>query len=210
MTQSNKKGYVRSTLETSPAKPKTLFLGSKPLGLQVLSTLAAIDPESLSAVVTFDDSDDARSCLQDFRDVSHELSLPLELLPKPSALDAVLARHEPRLVVVCGWYWLIAPETLAKVPEGWVGLHASLLPRYRGFAPLVWALLNGEREAGVSVFHLGDGVDTGDILAQRSFALDADATIADALRLAEGGFLEALREVWPALLAGTAARTPPR
>jgi methionyl-tRNA formyltransferase len=131
----------------------------------------------------------------------------MEVLIKPSGLGPLLERYRPDLVLVCGWYWKIPAETLAKVAGGFIGLHASLLPRYRGFAPLVWSLLNGEPEAGLSLFYLEDGLDTGDILVQKKFPLGPDATIAEALGLAESHSLTAIREVLPLLLAGRAPRT---
>ena len=187
---------------------KALFLGSKNLGLRLLMRMEALAPNALAAVATLDDSSDVRGCLPDFQSFCAGRGLALEVLTKAKELDAVLDRHQPDLVVVCGWYWKIAAETLAKVSGGFIGLHASLLPRYRGHAPLVWTLYNGDAEGGLSLFYLEPGLDTGDILAQRKFALGPDATIAEALALAETHAAEALEETYPLLLAGNAPRRP--
>ncbi len=187
---------------------KVLFLGSKNLGLKLLMRMQALAPNALTAVATLDDTADGRSALPLFRSFCVDRSLPIEILAKAKELDAVLDRHQPDLVVVCGWDWKIAVESLAKAPGGFIGLHASLLPRYRGHAPLVWTLYNGDPEGGLSLFYLEPGLDTGDILAQKKFPLGPDATIAEALALAESHAEAALEETYPLLLAGRAPRRP--
>ena len=74
---------------------------------------------------------------------------------------------------------------LNKVPNGLIGLHASLLPQYRGFAPLVWAVINGEIKTGISLFYLSDGVDTGDIIDQGELTIGDNYTIATLLNKVE-------------------------
>jgi methionyl-tRNA formyltransferase len=187
---------------------KVLFLGSKNLGLKLLMRMADLAPSALVAIATLDDTADARGCLPDFRAFTDTRKVPLEVLSKGKDLDAVLDRHRPDLVVVCGWYWKIPAELLAKVPGGFVGLHASLLPRYRGHAPLVWTLYNGDSEGGLSLFYLEPGLDTGDILAQKKFPLGPEATIAEALALAESHAEEALQDTYRLLLEGRAPRRP--
>jgi methionyl-tRNA formyltransferase len=119
-----------------------------------------------------------------------------------------LAALGPDLLVVVGWYYMIPRRMRELAPRGCVGIHASLLPRYRGGAPLVWAMINGEMEAGVTMFHLSDGVDDGDIVGQRRFAIEPRDTIADLLEKAERASLELTEELVPAFAAGTAPRLP--
>lgn len=183
-----------------PGPAPLLFLGSKPLGLRLLEALAEGAGDRLAAVATCDDGADPRGCLPAFRSFAAARSLPLDVLG-PKALGPWLARWRPYSVLVCGWYWKIPPAILSQAPGGFLGLHASLLPRYRGNAPLVWALLNGEPEAGVSLFRMEEGLDTGDLLAQEAFPLGADDTIADALAKAESASLRALDLALPDLLA---------
>ena len=75
------------------------------------------------------------------------------------------------------------------VPFGFVGIHASLLPAYRGHAPLVWAMINGERETGYSVFKLDDGVDIGDILYSEKIRIEEEDYINDVLEKVENSVL---------------------
>lgn len=182
--------------------PSLLFMGSKPLGLAVAREIAVSAPGALAALCTCDDTADARSCLPDFQAFARDSGLPLETLAKPSGLEALLDRIRPQAVIVCGWYWKISATALAKVPVGFLGVHASLLPRYRGSAPLVWAILNGEAETGVSLFRMEADLDTGGLAAQERFPIGPDDTIADALAKAETAILKALRGVLPGLISG--------
>ena len=80
------------------------------------------------------------------------------------------------LFLFSGWYYMVNSKirNLAKY-GAWV-VHASLLPKYAGGAPLVWAIMNGEGEAGVSLFKLDSGVDNEDIIAQKKFEIaDSDS-----------------------------------
>ena len=69
----------------------------------------------------------------------------------------------------------ILPKEIIKIPiHGAVNLHVSLLPKYRGAAPIQWALMNGDKETGVTIFQISEKVDTGDILAQEKFPIYDD------------------------------------
>jgi methionyl-tRNA formyltransferase len=92
--------------------------------------------------------------------------------------------------LVAGWYWIIKPALLRTVPAGFLGLHQSLLPKYRGSAPLVWAALRGEEQTGVSLFYFDEGIDTGDIVDQVSFTVAPQETITDVLTKAESAAVE--------------------
>ena len=95
------------------------------------------------------------------------------LLPaRRGTIAPLLASVEPDLVVCMGFPWRIPPDALAVPRLGWLNGHPSLLPRHRGPMPIAWAIRAGEDEIGVT-FHLMDAeLDTGPILAQRSFPLD--------------------------------------
>ena len=114
----------------------------------------------------------------------------------------------PELIVVAA-YGRILPEDLLTIPPyGSINVHSSLLPKYRGAAPINWAILNGETETGVSIMYMAKELDAGDIILQRATSIGAgeDAQALTA-RLAELG-AEALSQAVKALAAGTAGRTP--
>ena len=114
----------------------------------------------------------------------------------------------PELTVVAAYGKLLPEEILAVPPLGSINVHSSLLPRYRGAAPINWAILNGEQTTGVSIMYMAKALDAGDVILQKSTAIgpDEDAPALTA-RLAELG-AEALSETVAALAAGTATRTP--
>ena len=83
------------------------------------------------------------------------------------------------LFLVLGWYYMISKEIRSLAKYGAWGIHASLLPKYAGGAPLVWAMIYGEKKSGITLFRMEDGVDDGDIIAQKSFDIDFNDTIKD-------------------------------
>jgi methionyl-tRNA formyltransferase len=185
---------------------RVVFVGSKTLGAGVLKEIYRMAPESLCAVVTVDDREDGRCALADFVRFSKETGVPLHVLSRSTELWHVVAGYDPHLCLVVGWYWILKPEVLATASEGWLGIHASLLPRYRGGSPLVWALIDGEHETGASLFYFDEGIDTGDIVAQQRVDLGPDDTIADVLVRTEMLAIELVRNNYPRLLDGTAPR----
>lgn len=114
----------------------------------------------------------------------------------------------PELTVVAAYGKLLPEEILAVPPLGSINVHSSLLPKYRGAAPINWAILNGEKTTGVSIMYMAKALDAGDVILQKSTAIgpDEDAPALTA-RLAELG-AQALSETVAALAAGTATRTP--
>jgi methionyl-tRNA formyltransferase len=93
-----------------------------------------------------------------------------------------LASLQPELLVVCDYGEILRPETLATARLGGINLHGSLLPKYRGAAPVQWAILRGESETGNSIIHMTAGLDAGPILAQQRTPIDPDE---DAAQLEE-------------------------
>jgi methionyl-tRNA formyltransferase len=112
----------------------------------------------------------------------------------------------PDLMVVTGWTRLLSAELLSVPPRGVIGFHASLLPRYRGRAPVNWAILRGETVTGNTMMYLDAGTDTGDIIDQQTVPITPDDTCATVYaRVGEAG-AEMLRRHLPKLLDGTAPR----
>lgn len=108
-------------------------------------------------------------------------------------------RLAPDAVVIIA-YGQIIPARLIELPRlGWINLHASLLPKYRGAAPINWAIINGERRTGLTTIQIDAGLDTGPILQQQAHEIGADETAPElARRLAEAGaplMLETLRKL---------------
>ena len=125
----------------------------------------------------------------------------------PEVADALRATGADLGVVVA--YGKILPRAVLDVfPAGCVNVHASLLPAYRGAAPIQWSIIRGERETGVTIMKLDEGMDTGPmLLARREPIRDDDTAGSLAARLAELG-AEALTLALAQIEAGTAVATP--
>ena len=84
------------------------------------------------------------------------------------------------LILVLGWYYMVPESTRELTKYGAWGIHASLLPKYAGGAPLNWAIINGEKQTEVTLFRMEDGVDDGDIIAQKAFSIEYEDTMKEA------------------------------
>ncbi|RMG74376.1 MAG: methionyl-tRNA formyltransferase [Nitrospirae bacterium] len=94
----------------------------------------------------------------------------------------------PEFIIVVAYGKIIPPEILELPEKGCINLHASLLPRYRGAAPIQWAIINGERETGITTMLMDEGLDTGPVLLQKKEPIlmdDTTSTLSE--RLAEKG-----------------------
>ena len=117
---------------------------------------------------------------------------------KQGRLAALLSEHAPDVAVVAAYGRILPADALRAPRLGCVNVHASLLPLLRGAAPAQWAIARGYRETGVTLMQMDEGLDTGDILLQRSLLLEADQTAETLLpRLAALG-----AELLPLVLAG--------
>ena len=139
-----------------------------------------------------------------------ERGIPALSPPDVNSADSVAAIRDlsPDLIVVAAYGQILKPELLALPPQGCVNVHPSLLPRYRGAAPIPWAMANGDRVTGVTIIHMAKRMDAGDIILQERVNIEPEDT---------GGALhDKLAAVGAALLAkavdaiaqGRAARMP--
>jgi methionyl-tRNA formyltransferase len=122
-------------------------------------------------------------------------------------LDA-LSALKPELFVVVAFGHLLSPRLLKVPPLGAVNVHASLLPKFRGSAPIQWAIIEGERQTGVTTMMMDPGMDTGDVLLSEALPIEADDTAGSLQeRLSETGALLLLRTL-ERLAAGTLSPVP--
>jgi methionyl-tRNA formyltransferase len=127
---------------------------------------------------------------------------------KTDELPTALAAWRPDLAVVAAYGRILPARVLATPHLGCINVHASLLPAYRGAAPIQWAILNGDEETGVTIMRMNERMDEGDILLQRATPIGADETYgALQSRLATLG-AAALMETLDALYGGSLTATP--
>jgi methionyl-tRNA formyltransferase len=123
-------------------------------------------------------------------------------------VQQLLESLAPDAIVIIA-YGQIIPARLLPIPKlGWINLHASLLPKYRGAAPVNWAIVNGETKTGVTTMRIDAGMDTGDMLLQRELEIGPTETAPElATRMSELG-APLMAETLRGLAAGTIASQP--
>ena len=114
-----------------------------------------------------------------YRDWSYELYSKLKsydydvvYVDDKDFLDIAIKDLKPRMIFFIGWSWIVKQDIIDNYPC--ICLHPSPLPKYRGGSPIQHQIINGEKESAVTLFEMDGGIDTGDILYQKSFSLDGD------------------------------------
>jgi len=114
---------------------------------------------------------------------------------KTTSYTKIISDLKPDVILVLGWYYMV-PKSIRDIPKyGSWGIHASLLPNYAGGAPLVWAIINGEKKTGVTLFRMESGVDDGDIIYQVEFPIHDNDTIKEVYENATISSKQILNEV---------------
>ena len=107
---------------------------------------------------------------------SHDIPVYQPRTLRDGSSDALIEQLAPDIIVVVAYGCIIPPQLLHIAKYGCINLHVSLLPKYRGSAPIQWAVLNGDAETGVSIMQLDEGLDTGDVLMVEPVAIDPEET----------------------------------
>lgn len=156
--------------EQHPSKLRLVMMGTGPFAVPLFRALFGTR-HTVAALVTqpVRASRAGRASINPMREVAHEHGTPVL---DPESVNTDPARVElrglsPDLFVVADYGQILSAETLSVARLGGVNLHGSLLPKYRGAAPINWALYHGETETGVTVIHMTPRVDAGPTLAQR-------------------------------------------
>ncbi|MGQ0721430.1 MAG: methionyl-tRNA formyltransferase [Candidatus Eiseniibacteriota bacterium] len=185
---------------------RVVFLGSQEIGARCLEIVLHAGHDVVG-VGTFDPAGHEHWA-DDVVRIAGERGLP-RIRGRRFRTEAALAELRalaPDVLFAVGWRWILPAEVLAVPPRGCLGIHGSLLPRLRGFAPVNWALIRDERETGPTLFYFDEGTDTGDIVGQRPFRItDHDDAGTVRARLADAA-VKLLAEHLPGLAAGTAPR----
>jgi methionyl-tRNA formyltransferase len=192
---------------------RVLFIGTGEIGVPVLRSLLESNEQGLVGVVTQPDKPvgrEQRIQAPPVKPALGDAKVPILQPKRIKAEEAVAEIRElaPDVIVVMA-YGQILPRAVLEIPRiACLNLHASLLPRHRGAAPIQAAIVEGDRETGISVMYMDEGLDTGDVLLEKRIEIAPDET---------GGSLhDRLAEIAPAALAealaalgnGTAPRFP--
>ena len=177
------------------------------LGLQDLQVTGILSsPQKFS--ISYQPSGVTNVLHADFFGIAKKHGIPLHMLEQSMNEDGLyeaIVKCKPDMFLVAGWYHMI-PKRWRKLAPAF-GLHASLLPDYSGGAPLVWAMINGEKTTGITFFKLAGGVDEGPIVGQKATNILPDDTIATLYKRIEDLGVELLVEHLPLLANKTAILT---
>ena len=191
---------------------RILFMGTPDFAVASLKRLVE-DGHDICGVFTQPDKPKNRGHKLTFSPVkeytfTQNLTVYQPLKMRDGEAMSIVEELAPELIVVAA-YGKILPEDILNYPKyGSINVHSSLLPKYRGAAPINWAILDGEAETGVSIMYMAKELDAGDVILQKTTVIgEAEDALALTQRLAELG-AEALSEAVEALKNGTATRTP--
>ncbi len=162
------------------------------------------------AVVTHEDNPAETIWFERVADVAADYGLRVRTPVDPNTPEAVAALRAVAPDFVFSFYYrhMLAPALLAIPARGALNMHGSLLPRYRGRAPVNWTVLHGERETGASLHYMAAKPDAGDLVDQTAVPILPDDTAREVFDKVTVAAEITLDRVLPALLAGTAPRTP--
>lgn len=195
---------------------RIVFMGASELGWQCCRTLLEMGQQVVGLFsippqfsVSWSTMPVHNVRFRSFEGLAEEYRIPLTYMKGKATASACrreLERLKPDLIAVIGWYYMVPRSWRDIASLGAVGIHASMLPRYRGGAPLVWAMIRGESSTGTTLFHLGDGADDGDIIGQVPFAIEPEDEIGDLIAKATSASVELVRLYIPKLVRGEALR----
>ncbi|QYX82425.1 methionyl-tRNA formyltransferase [Streptomyces akebiae] len=161
---------------------RVVMFGYQTWGHRTLQALLNSDHEVVLAV-THPKSDHAYEKIwnDSVADLAEQHDVPVLLRNRPDddELLRALKEAEPDLIVANNWRTWLPPEIFDLPPHGTLNIHDSLLPTYAGFSPLIWALINGEPEVGVTAHRMDAELDMGDVLLQRSVPVGPQDTATD-------------------------------
>ena len=157
---------------------KIIFMGTPDFAVGTLRSLAEAGHE-ITLVVSQPDKPKGRGHAMvptPVKVVAEELGIPVFQPVKIREAKDVLEKTEADVCVVAAFGQIIPASILHMKKYGCINVHASLLPKYRGAAPIQWAVIDGEKESGVTIMQMDEGLDTGDMLAKAIVPLDGKET----------------------------------
>jgi methionyl-tRNA formyltransferase len=190
---------------------RLVFAGTPDAAVPALHVLAASDHDIVSVITRRDAPVGRKRVLTPSPVAAAAAELGLETI-KADRLDAAateqIIRLNPDLGVIVAYGGLVREPLLSAPAHGWINLHFSLLPRWRGAAPVQHALIAGDAVTGASVFQLVAALDAGDVFAEQTYPVPEGATAGDVLATLATAGADLLAEVVDAISTGKATAVP--
>jgi methionyl-tRNA formyltransferase len=187
---------------------KIIFIGSVQIGLTVLEAVYEANGHvDLIFTLPFE-MEQTTSGFVDFEPlaVAHKTQIVRTKNINSKENIKRIKEIDPDLIIVCGWQRLVCKEIIEIPKRGAIGFHSSLLPKYRGRAPVNWAILMGEKETGITMFYITPGVDDGEIIAQKAFPILFDDDCSTVYQKAARAGAQLITEYLPGISDGTAPK----
>ena len=191
---------------------RILFMGTPDIAADSLAALLGAGHE-VCAVFTRRDKPVGRKQILTAPPVkqlaqSHDIPVYQPRTLRDGSSDALIEQLAPDIIVVVAYGCIIPPQLLHIAKYGCINLHVSLLPKYRGSAPIQWAVLNGDAETGVSIMQLDEGLDTGDVLMVEPVAIDPEETSGELVDRVSAGGAKTLVDALAKIEAGQLTPVP--
>ena len=188
---------------------RTLFIGGTKRGYQTLAALVEIGADIAGVISLRQDEHERERYEEPIARLAGRHAIPLyetRWMKDRNYPDIITREIRPDLIVVVGCRILLPRAVYEIPPRGTLAVHDSLLPEYRGFAPLNWAIINGEDHTGVTLFYLNDSMDGGDIVAQARVPIGAADTAPQVYERVCQATVDVVTTAYPLLSQGTAPR----
>ena len=191
---------------------KVIFMGTPDFAVNTLEKIIEAGHEVM-LVVTQPDKPKGRGNTMQFPPVkecavSHGLEVFQPVKIREDASVEYLKKFAPDIIIVAA-FGQILPKSILDLPKyGCINVHASLLPKYRGAAPIQWAVINGEKASGVTIMRMDEGLDTGDMIASVAVELDAQETGGSLFDKLQDAGARLCVETMKSIEDGTAVYTP--
>lgn len=187
-------------------KSRTVVFGYGELGIAAVEALRAAGADLVGAVIP---SNRTGHDVELFKAFAERQGLPVMAQPPRKAIEPFveqLRALHPDFILVWS-YSMILPKTVIEVPRyGALNMHGGILPEYRGGHVLQWAIINGEKETGITLHYMDEGIDTGPVVAESRFPIEWSDDAASVREKLKQVGMALLKEWWPAVSEGRAPR----
>jgi methionyl-tRNA formyltransferase len=167
-----KRGSVYNSKRLLVKQMKVLFITANRFGYELIKTAINIKNIDVLGVITL--KENTKTIMYDKINMTKwkELNIKLYLIENINQEYRLINNLKPELIIVCGWRQIIKKEIIEIPKKGTIGFHPTLLPVGRGSAPIINSIKKGFKRSGITMFYIGEGLDDGDIIDQRSFTIE--------------------------------------
>lgn len=191
---------------------RIIFMGTPAFAVPSLKSLVSSNYD-IAAAVTQPDKKSGRGhhvCPPPVKTCAAQYGIPVlqfDKIKQPEGADAI-RRLNPDIIITAAFGQILSKQILDIPKYGCINVHASLLPKYRGAAPVQWAIINGETRTGVTIMQMDEGLDTGDIIYSRATDIGPQTTGGELYEKLSLTGAELLLDTLTAIQKGTAVKTP--